>query len=187
MQTINTSNEWLMCSYRFPTFSRFARGKNSSGTGISSSVGELKKHNLQLLLVETESSVLRNSPVKNFFSFFLIIKLWSKVESKILYKAPRAIWTFRTFLKLKCRNVCRFGALCAPDVWKWPSNMYCLFLSSGIMTMEGAASGFTPREYQTLIMEKAMKENIIIYLPTGAGKTYIASLLIKRMCGAIKK
>nr|XP_018899828.1 PREDICTED: endoribonuclease Dicer [Bemisia tabaci]XP_018899829.1 PREDICTED: endoribonuclease Dicer [Bemisia tabaci]XP_018899830.1 PREDICTED: endoribonuclease Dicer [Bemisia tabaci] len=55
------------------------------------------------------------------------------------------------------------------------------------MTMEGAASGFTPREYQTLIMEKAMKENIIIYLPTGAGKTYIASLLIKRMCGAIKK
>lgn len=38
---------------------------------------------------------------------------------------------------------------------------------------------FEPREYQTLLLEEAKKSNVILYLPTGSGKTYIAQMLIR--------
>lgn len=44
-----------------------------------------------------------------------------------------------------------------------------------------------PRDYQILLSEIALRENTIIYLPTGAGKTFIALILIKRMGKDIEK
>ncbi|CAF1126055.1 unnamed protein product [Adineta steineri] len=38
-----------------------------------------------------------------------------------------------------------------------------------------------PRSYQTELMEQAKLENLVICLPTGSGKTYIAVMLIKEM------
>lgn len=38
---------------------------------------------------------------------------------------------------------------------------------------------FTCREYQAELLDMAIKENLILYLPTGAGKTFIATMLIK--------
>lgn len=38
-----------------------------------------------------------------------------------------------------------------------------------------------PRSYQEQLYEICMKQNTIIYLPTGSGKTYIALLVLKRM------
>lgn len=46
---------------------------------------------------------------------------------------------------------------------------------------------FTPRVYQVELFEIARKENIIVYLPTGAGKTYIAIMLIKELSADIQK
>uniref|UniRef100_A0A0N4ZYI6 RNA helicase n=1 Tax=Parastrongyloides trichosuri TaxID=131310 RepID=A0A0N4ZYI6_PARTI len=40
---------------------------------------------------------------------------------------------------------------------------------------------FTPRPYQLEILEKAKKMNVIVQLPTGSGKTYVAILLIKEV------
>lgn len=44
-----------------------------------------------------------------------------------------------------------------------------------------------PRDYQILLSEIALRENTIIYLPTGAGKTFIALILLKRMGKDIEK
>jgi superfamily II DNA or RNA helicase len=38
-----------------------------------------------------------------------------------------------------------------------------------------------PRAYQEEILREAMKKNVIAVLPTGAGKTLIGALLIKKM------
>ncbi|KAK2580644.1 hypothetical protein KPH14_007750 [Odynerus spinipes] len=46
---------------------------------------------------------------------------------------------------------------------------------------------FTPRPYQIDLYEKALQSNIIIYLPTGTGKTFIALMLIKKLSGDIQK
>jgi len=46
---------------------------------------------------------------------------------------------------------------------------------------------FTPRAYQIDLYEKAVQNNLILYLPTGAGKTYIAIMLLKHLSGDIRK
>ncbi|CAF1174718.1 unnamed protein product [Adineta ricciae] len=45
---------------------------------------------------------------------------------------------------------------------------------------------FSARSYQTELMEQAKRENLIVCLPTGSGKTYIAVMLIKEMANAIR-
>lgn len=59
---------------------------------------------------------------------------------------------------------------------------------------EGAAASrdddneaFTTRPYQEQMIELALKRNTIIFLPTGAGKTYIALQTIKRMSKVLEK
>lgn len=44
-----------------------------------------------------------------------------------------------------------------------------------------------PREYQLELLEDIKKMNTILYLPTGSGKTYIATMLIKDMGEALNK
>lgn len=46
---------------------------------------------------------------------------------------------------------------------------------------------FNPRNYQTILMEIALKKNSIIYLPTGAGKTYIAIMVLKQMSADLQR
>nr|WDW26280.1 dicer-2 [Amrasca biguttula biguttula] len=41
---------------------------------------------------------------------------------------------------------------------------------------------FESRDYQVELYELGIEQNIILYLPTGSGKTYIAILLIKHFC-----
>ncbi|CAF4697295.1 unnamed protein product [Rotaria sp. Silwood1] len=48
-------------------------------------------------------------------------------------------------------------------------------------------SEFSPRSYQTEIMEQAKSENLIVCLPTGSGKTYIAIMLIKELSPIIRR
>lgn len=40
---------------------------------------------------------------------------------------------------------------------------------------------FATRSYQSYILDIAIRQNSIVYLPTGAGKTFIAVLLIKEL------
>ncbi len=40
---------------------------------------------------------------------------------------------------------------------------------------------------QIELFQAALEENIIVYLPTGSGKTFIAALLIKEMSGDVTK
>ncbi|XP_050314250.1 endoribonuclease Dicer isoform X2 [Anthonomus grandis grandis] len=53
--------------------------------------------------------------------------------------------------------------------------------------MEVDDDDFPPRDYQVALMEIARKENTIIYLPTGAGKTFIAILVLKSLQGSERK
>ncbi|XP_044259487.1 endoribonuclease Dicer [Tribolium madens] len=42
-----------------------------------------------------------------------------------------------------------------------------------------------PRNYQVDLMKIAIKENTIIYLPTGSGKTFIAIMVLKHLCAPL--
>ncbi|XP_044756151.1 endoribonuclease Dicer [Coccinella septempunctata] len=42
---------------------------------------------------------------------------------------------------------------------------------------------FTPRNYQVALFNECLKGNTIIFLPTGAGKTFIAIMVMKKMGG----
>lgn len=53
--------------------------------------------------------------------------------------------------------------------------------------MEADIKEFIPRPYQIDLFETACKENVIIYLPTGAGKTFIAVMLIKELSADIRR
>ncbi|XP_046601014.1 endoribonuclease Dicer isoform X4 [Neodiprion lecontei] len=46
---------------------------------------------------------------------------------------------------------------------------------------------FSARPYQIDLYERAVQYNSIIYLPTGAGKTYIAVMIIKKLSGDVIK
>lgn len=52
---------------------------------------------------------------------------------------------------------------------------------------ERELSDFCPREYQIELFEIALKENVIIYLPTGCGKTFISAMVIKHLSKDISK
>lgn len=41
------------------------------------------------------------------------------------------------------------------------------------------------RNYQIQLMEVALRKNTIIYLPTGSGKTFIAVMVMKQLCGEL--
>lgn len=45
----------------------------------------------------------------------------------------------------------------------------------------------TPRDYQIALVDIVMKQNSIIYLPTGSGKTFIALLVLKRLAQPLEK
>lgn len=49
------------------------------------------------------------------------------------------------------------------------------------------ADNFISRPYQEQIIELALARNTIIFLPTGAGKTYIALQAIKRSSKVLEK
>lgn len=46
---------------------------------------------------------------------------------------------------------------------------------------------FKARPYQDQLLETVMEQNSIIYLPTGAGKTFIALMAMKRMSNDLSK
>lgn len=43
------------------------------------------------------------------------------------------------------------------------------------------------RNYQQEIIQRCIEQNSIVYLPTGAGKTYIAIQVIKHFSGDLEK
>ncbi|XP_076668388.1 endoribonuclease Dcr-2 isoform X2 [Andrena cerasifolii] len=53
--------------------------------------------------------------------------------------------------------------------------------------MEDNSDEFVARPYQIDMFEIALKQNTIIYLPTGAGKTYVAVMLIKELSADIRR
>uniref|UniRef100_A0A1B6DNE2 Uncharacterized protein n=1 Tax=Clastoptera arizonana TaxID=38151 RepID=A0A1B6DNE2_9HEMI len=59
-------------------------------------------------------------------------------------------------------------------------NVYSRFVKD-ILKEEVKQNDFKPREYQIELLELALKQNTIMYLPTGSGKTFIATLLIKEL------
>lgn len=50
-----------------------------------------------------------------------------------------------------------------------------------------AETKLKPRDYQNQILDVCLKKNTIIYLPTGAGKTFIAMMAIKFLATDLDK
>lgn len=66
--------------------------------------------------------------------------------------------------------------------------LYQLLLRMDNKDVEPSQStDFIPRPYQIELFEQCYKQNSIIYLPTGTGKTFIAVLLIKTMSSDLVK
>lgn len=55
------------------------------------------------------------------------------------------------------------------------------------MEVEAAMEELKPRNYQVELMNLALKQNSILFLPTGAGKTFIAIMVLKKMGRALDK
>ena len=53
--------------------------------------------------------------------------------------------------------------------------------------MEEDQEDFKARPYQEELTNIAKKQNTIIYLPTGSGKTFIALMLIKELSPGLEK
>lgn len=71
---------------------------------------------------------------------------------------------------------------------KYIQNSNVQIYTCGNTTMqEDQPQEMIPRSYQTQLMRIAKKQNSIIYLPTGSGKTYIAILLLKEMIRPLEK
>ena len=59
-------------------------------------------------------------------------------------------------------------------------------MSSDPKTKSSADSdGYGARSYQLELLDAAIEENTIVNLGTGAGKTFIAVMLIKELCSTI--
>lgn len=53
--------------------------------------------------------------------------------------------------------------------------------------IDGKVAKMTPRTYQQELFEAALKNNCIVCLNTGSGKTFIAIMLIKKLQHQIRK
>lgn len=56
-----------------------------------------------------------------------------------------------------------------------------------MMAAEEDEVDLIPRNYQTELMQIAVKRNTIIFLPTGSGKTFIAVMVLKRMSAPLAR
>ncbi|KAK7865819.1 hypothetical protein R5R35_001277 [Gryllus longicercus] len=54
-------------------------------------------------------------------------------------------------------------------------------------SMESSEEDLTPRPYQSQVLDRALVQNTIVFLPTGSGKTFIAVMLIKRLSADIQE
>ncbi|XP_058065464.1 endoribonuclease Dcr-2 [Anopheles bellator] len=50
----------------------------------------------------------------------------------------------------------------------------------------GTLEDFVPRDYQEQMKDVCLEKNTIVYLPTGAGKTYIALMVMRDLCYQLK-
>ena len=67
--------------------------------------------------------------------------------------------------------ICSFGVLV---LLLWPSIQMSVELRDG--------GTLAARDYQIRLFEQALGENVIVWLETGSGKTFIALLLMKELC-----
>lgn len=66
--------------------------------------------------------------------------------------------------------------------------MYChIILLFFFPFLKETVVNIKPRNYQLGILEDIKKVNSILYLPTGSGKTYIATMLIRDMGEPLNK
>lgn len=52
---------------------------------------------------------------------------------------------------------------------------------------DATVTDLMPRNYQMYLMNSALKQNTIIFLPTGSGKTFIAVLVLKQLSASLEK
>ena len=58
-------------------------------------------------------------------------------------------------------------------------------LSSPVTSVKITSDSYDARPYQLELLDAAIDENTIVNLGTGAGKTFIAVMLIKELCSPI--